>query len=219
MVHFLPSLIRIQVQRPHWIWQSGYGSGSKTLASTLPPSLPSFPFSLLSASPSPLASAPFYPLPPFTLCLPILFSSFSVPDPVNPDPDPDPGILLNLDPDPGCCWSNPDPIRIRIQTKIFYDKIAKNSQFVNFFAPETVIFLDPPQKTFRLFKHEFFFLSFLGGQFWPAWFRMRVISGFESCFSVFSASFCPSASPSSLFHFSFLILRLRLILETFPCLC
>ncbi len=97
--------------------------------------------------------------------------------------NPDPGILLNPDLDTACCWIGTDPIRI--QAKIYYDKIFNN-----------ICNWEPLQRTFRFFKHEIpsFFL-YLGANFgllgsgyrasfpirirWPSWIRIQSGSGSE----------------------------------------
>ncbi len=83
-----------------------------------------------------------------------------VSDPYSQNPD----IRILLNPDPACCWIRygTDPMRIRIQTKIYYDKYCKkfnlgiwSKTVKNFFSN----FLE------RTFRHEFLFFLFLWAKF------------------------------------------------------
>jgi len=61
---------------------------------------------------------------------------------------------------------NTDPILVRIQTKIYYDKMFKMYNWTFFFISLSVCLCNPLQRTFRLFQHHISSLfSIFGGHF------------------------------------------------------
>ncbi len=79
-----------------------------------------------------------------------------------------PVILLNPDTDPACCKKRTDPIRI--QPNIWMAKFVKIQKW-NLLLSKPCLF-KPLQRTFKLFKHEFFIFFLFGWQFWPVWIRI-----------------------------------------------